>query len=368
MYKRQGCCDVPLHLRLYSATRQQAERLLKRAKLKNTPKREYPLILRRDTIKVVFRNTALTNYWFKFPVFGVRGGIWLPIVPHCPIHPDYEVRETKLIRKKRGWFLHITVRKEVELKDTYSSILAVDLGQKHLAVSVILHEKGKGGEKTMEIRRPRFYGGVRRIRRHYNWLRRRLGKKKLVRVIKRLGEVEKRKVNDVLHKISRMIVNTAKKNDAIIVLGKLKGIRKRVNKKRKGKVGKRIVNTMPYYKLTQYILYKAHWEGIRVVIVPEYWTSQTCHRCGARGKRPYRSTFICTKCGLEYHADLNGAITIGKLSVGYSLADGGALLLTLSVTPRDGMPSLSCLVCNRNEMRHGRKWRISRLQSRRVSI
>ncbi|MHA1596854.1 MAG: zinc ribbon domain-containing protein [Candidatus Asgardarchaeia archaeon] len=33
----------------------------------------------------------------------------------------------------------------------------------------------------------------------------------------------------------------------------------------------------------------------------------------------------CQNCGLEYNADLNGAVNIVKLSLGYILRDGGAL-------------------------------------------
>jgi len=42
---------------------------------------------------------------------------------------------------------------------------------------------------------------------------------------KRIGHTEKRKVRAALHKISRAIVNEAKRYNAIIVLGNLKGIR-----------------------------------------------------------------------------------------------------------------------------------------------
>jgi hypothetical protein len=54
---------------LYSATRQQAEKLLKRI---GKPKegKEYPLILRRDVYRA---DAKLTPYWLKIPVYRVRG-------------------------------------------------------------------------------------------------------------------------------------------------------------------------------------------------------------------------------------------------------------------------------------------------------
>ena len=79
---------------LYSATRQQAERLRKRI---NGIKAFYPLVLRRDTIKLSRKNTNLARYWLRVPVFGIRGGIWLPIRPHCEIPEDVSSEETCVI-------------------------------------------------------------------------------------------------------------------------------------------------------------------------------------------------------------------------------------------------------------------------------
>lgn len=47
---------------------------------------------------------------------------------------------------------------------------------------------------------------------------------------KKIGRKERRVVDDLLHKISREIVNRAKEENAIIVLGDLKGIRKKKRK------------------------------------------------------------------------------------------------------------------------------------------
>ncbi|MFZ0510336.1 MAG: zinc ribbon domain-containing protein, partial [Candidatus Nitrosopolaris sp.] len=40
-----------------------------------------------------------------------------------------------------------------------------------------------------------------------------------------------------------------------------------------------------YYKLTQYITYKAALAGIKVIQVSERWTSQYCRRCYQKGVR-----------------------------------------------------------------------------------
>jgi len=95
---------------------------------------------------------------------------------------------------------------------------------------------------------------------------------------------------------------------------------------------------MPYYRLTQYIKYKAEWEGIPVLAIPEFNTSKTCHRCGEKGKRVSQGIFKCPNCGLEYNADLNGAINIAKLSLGYMLRGGAEL--TQPLTPHEGVEAV----------------------------
>ena len=248
--------DVPL----YSATRQQAQRLLRR--LKRKPKRkEYPMTLRRDVFNIRKTENKLAKFWVKIPVHHVRGGVKVPI--QIPDNQEslfsLSIREGKLLWKGDHWSLHIAVMKEVEdTPQPLSTILAVDLGERYIATSV---EYADG-----VIKNPKFYGKeVRGIRRHYAWLRKRLGERKLLRTVRKIGHAEKRKVNAILHNISRSIVNEAKKHNAIIVFGDLKGIKKRA----KGRRMNRIVSNMPYYQLTQMIAYKAQWEGLSVVKVSE---------------------------------------------------------------------------------------------------
>jgi putative transposase len=100
-------------------------------------------------------------------------------------------------------------------------------------------------------------------------------------------------INDILHKVSRAIVNEALENDSMIVLGNLKDMRK----KDKGrKFNRKLNNGFPYHRLSKFIEYKARWLGIKVVKVSEKNTSKTCHRCGHMGLR-VGSLFKCPKCG-----------------------------------------------------------------------
>lgn len=304
-----NCIDFYKEVGLHSATKQQALRFCRKLKLKNQP-----MIIRRDTFNIQKHDTKLSNYWAKIPIYKHS----IKVAMQFPYNQEHllmeSVRQAKLIRKKNKWFLHITIQKALELKKSYSSILAMDLGEKMIATSVV-----------SGTNRIAFYGrNIRGIRRHYAWLRKRLQERKLRKVVKRVGQTEKRKVNDQLYKIARHIVDEATQTDSVIVHGDLKGIRK--ESKNKGRRMRRIVASMPYYKLTQMITYMANWDGRQVIKIDERETSHTCSRCGSKGYRPKQGIFNCKYCGLkDFNADLNGAKNIAKRFSGQCLENGAVL-------------------------------------------
>jgi IS605 OrfB family transposase len=121
--------------------------------------------------------------------------------------------------------------------------------------------------------KPNFYGAeLRGIRGFYFNLRRKLGEKKAADKIKSLKNIESLQVNHELHKISKAIVEKAKSMNAVIVLGKLQGIRKNIKGSRRMR---RLINNFPYYRLVQYIKYKAAWRNIRALEINEADTSNT---------------------------------------------------------------------------------------------
>jgi putative transposase len=295
---------------LYSANKQQAERFYKEIK----KGKEYPISIRNDLIKIEKKDTKLVKYWIRIPVRGRRGGLWLPVKPHCEFPDEFEISESKLVKKKNGFSIHVTISKDIP-QISCSHILAVDLGERYIAVAC----------GNFDNQRPRFYGKeVRGIRRHYAWLRKRLGKKKLLREIKRIGQKERRVVDSYLHEIAKDIVFVARKTNSIIVLGDLKGIRD--SAKGKGRRFNRIVANMPYYRLSEFIKYKAAWLGVPVVIRKEYKTSITCHRCGVEGKRLSQARFKCDNCNLDhFNADVNGVRNHLQRELSYTGSSGASV-------------------------------------------
>jgi len=340
--EKEGLDFLPLYknLQIYSANKQQALRFYKQINLK----KDYPVSVRKDLIKIEKNGSKLSKYWCRIPDAGRRNGLWIAIKPHQDF-PDkseffpgkFEFGESKLFRKKNhkgrwNWWIYITVVREVEIKESYSNILAIDLGSKVTATVC-----GSFGN------RPAFLGReVRGIRRHYQYLRTQLGRKKLLKKIRQMSDKEQRTVNDILHKISRQVVEKAEQTDSLIVLGDLKGIRN--SAKEKGRMFRRIVSNMPYLRLTQYVEYKAKEKGIKVVRISERNSSITCSRCGCadKGNRKSQGLFRCKPCRFEINADVNGVRNILKFSGGYMLPERAVSDPAPERAP-SAQPELPCL-------------------------
>lgn len=237
----------------------------------------------------------------------------------CPLMTkqtiDGQVCDSRLLRRDGHYELHLSLSKEIVPDAHHSSILSVDIGEKVIATAVLWHENSACNQS-----KPMFLGrNVRGLRRRYAYLRKKLGEKKLPSMIRKVGNAEQRRVNDTLHKISRQLVDVAKENNAVILLGDLTGIRS----KARGSRMNRIVGSMPSYKLTKFIIYKASWEGIPVLTTKEWHSSKTCHMCGSdHTSRPHQSLFICHACGYSCNADYNGALNLAKRLSDYMFGRG----------------------------------------------
>lgn len=181
--------------------------------------------------------------------------------------------------------------------------MGVDLGLKVPAVAVT------GDDKV------RFFGNDRQnkyVRRMFKSKRKKLGKLKKLNAIRNLDNKEQRWMKDRDHKISRAIVDFAKENKiSVIRLEQLANIRQTARTSRKNEKN---LHTWSFYRLSQFIEYKAKLTGIKVEYVNPAYTSQTCPKCSTRNKAHDRK-YKCG-CGFEKHRDLVGAMNIRYAPVG----------------------------------------------------
>lgn len=202
----------------------------------------------------------------------------------------------RITKKSNKWIAQIAVQ-VVEKEACGNNAMGVDLGLKVPAVAVT------------GIGKVTFAGNGRQnkyIRRHFKQKRRKLGKAKKINVIKKISDKEQRWMQDQDHKTSRRIVNFAKQNNvSVIKLEKLSKIRQTAKTSRKNEHN---LHTWSFYRLAQYIEYKAILEGIRIEYVDPAYTSQICPACGTLNKAKDRK-YKCT-CGYKSHRDILGATNI----------------------------------------------------------
>ncbi|MDA4113989.1 MAG: transposase [Thaumarchaeota archaeon] len=124
------------------------------------------------------------------------------------------------------------------------------------------------------------------------------------------GKREKNRTVQVLHCISKEIVERAKENHLGIVMEKLKGIRRLYRKGNgQGAPYRGRMNSWTFHEIQRQIEYKAGWEGIPVTYVSPRYTSRNCSNCGTSQKFEGR-TAICPSCGKTEDRDANASRNI----------------------------------------------------------
>ena len=185
---------------------------------------------------------------------------------------------------------------EPELKSD-GNVMGVDLGIKCPAVSYC----SDGSVK--------FYGNGRKnkyLRRHYAYLRNKLQKSKKMSAIERINNKEQRIMKDIDHKLSHDIVQTAVAHNVKLI--KLEQLSNVCSTTRKSRKNNHSLHTWSFYRLAQFIEYKAKLAGISVEYVNPAYTSQTCPICGSVHHANDRN-YTC-ECGFHIHRDLLGAMNI----------------------------------------------------------
>lgn len=148
-------------------------------------------------------------------------------------------------------------------------------------------------------------------------------KRKFSNRIKTFYNKRNTRVNDLLHKISRNIINKAiKYNIGTIVVGYNKGWKDSINI---GKRNNQIFVQIPFENLLHKLEYKCKQHGIEFVRHEESYTSKCdalvmekiCKHDVYSGKRIKRGLFQ-SSCGKLINADVNGSLNILRKVVGDS--------------------------------------------------
>jgi IS605 OrfB family transposase len=282
---------------------------------------------KRDTsIRPVFRPHAAITYdvrtlSFKGPghlsLLTLSGRIVVPFV-FRKYHAErigYPKGQSDLIRRKDGkWFLLVTVGIPDGTRFPVDDFLGVDMGLAKIAAD---------SDGETHSGKP-----VDDVRRKHNLQRRRLqrkgtkgAKKKLVRVCKKEARFRRHEN----HRISKTLVETARRTGRGIAVEDLTGIRDRVTAR--GSDARNRLSGWSFGQLYAFLAYKAQLAGVVVEKVDPRNTSRTCAECGhcERSNRKSRSKFRCQACDHEAHADVNAVRNIRAQALSKRALELGAL-------------------------------------------
>ncbi|MBW4616137.1 MAG: transposase [Desmonostoc vinosum HA7617-LM4] len=233
-----------------------------------------------------------------------------------PVIIDWAFYVPKLV--EMGWD-----GKQYEIRACYATVepvavfdgivAAVDMGEIHLAVA---HD----GEQTYILN-----GRALRAKRQYqNRLKAKLSsridqmkrgsnrRKRLVRSKQRQLAKLNNQIKDIQHKQTTRLVSTFKsRNVQTVVIGDIRDIRSSVDY---GNRANQKIHQMLHGQTRQMLTYKAEKLGMRVELIDERYTTQTCPSCGKRHK-PKNRLYKC-RCGFRFHRDGVGAINIRKKYLG----------------------------------------------------
>ncbi|MBM7845521.1 IS605 OrfB family transposase [Herpetosiphon giganteus] len=211
----------------------------------------------------------------------------------------YPVDTADLLERDGRWFLHVVVTVPAPTIVPSETIVGVDLGLSHPAVTSTRRFLGK---KRWKAREGRLFKLKRALQQRNT--------KSAKRHLKTLRRKQARFRRDCDHVVSKQIVQSVEAGSTIVVEN-LTNIRKRIKGKRRTAT-KRRLHSWSFAQLLAFIVYKAQERGSTVVAVDPRHTSQMCSCCGhqARNNRRSRAVFRCRKCSYELHADLNAAYNI----------------------------------------------------------
>jgi len=223
-----------------------------------------------------------------------EGRITLKLL-HGTYHEKFKglrVGQAWLVKGEDGLYLKVVFSKTVGLVGSNGVAVAVDINENNVAFGSM--------ERVRNIKT-----GERAVRTAYFLKRRRLQSRPRLNekpLLAKYSGRERRRVEDVYHKVANQIVGEAKELKAsTIVLEELANIRKRI---KRSKAVKGRLNRWSFRRLQKIIEYKARLSGLMVVYLNAKNTSSLCPTCGEKISPNGYRRMRCPTCRLEEDRDI----------------------------------------------------------------
>ncbi len=207
--------------------------------------------------------------------------------------------------------LSVSYSKEVEELKGLASAVGVDRNLRNLTVGGDRKVTYYGMAKAVDIAEIT-KSAVRSFKRNDV----RVGK----RIASKYGRRKRGRIQNILHRVSKMVVADAVKDKQAIAFEDIRDIRRLYQKGNgQGRSYRGMMNSWPYAEIKRQIEYKAAWAGIPVIRLTEAetrGTSSNCYRCGERLQGAAREDvqhdrqLWCPKCGKWFDRDLVAVMNI----------------------------------------------------------
>jgi putative transposase len=245
-------------------------------------------------------------FWFSWGSFRIathKGHLTTPfrLHRHAEKFKGWQVKGSRIIALGDEYCLHVTFKKAVEEKE-YEGILGIDVNEKSIDLAVI--KPGKVRFVKIDISEAKYIRD-RYFRKRRNIQSKVCGKARAELLAKYSGR-EKRRINNILHKVSKTIAEIAAEENVKPVMEELKDIRNRI---KYGRRMNRRIHSIPFRKIQSTDSYKSIERGYKPENVGAKNTSKTCPICGELNK-PNGHVFKCRRCGLQADRHLVAAWNI----------------------------------------------------------
>ncbi|NEO56850.1 MAG: IS200/IS605 family element transposase accessory protein TnpB [Okeania sp. SIO3B5] len=289
---------------------------------------------------VVYTTQAISKRQLKQGIINPsKTGIYLKTLV-----PTSQIKQVRLIPRLNHYVIEVIYEKcekQYELEKNYCA--SIDIGLNNLATLTF----NQAGIKPLLINgRP-----LKSINQYYNkiksFLQSQLQENQSSKRLKKLCNKREFKINDYLHKSSRLIINTLINHKiGTLIIGHNEDWKQKINL---GKRNNQNFVSVPYKRLIEMLSYKAKMVGIDVIITEESYTSASSfidndlipvYKKGEKnqvtfsGKRIKRGLYRTASIGL-INADVNGSLNIMKKAVPNVFDYGieGVVVHPVRVTP-----------------------------------
>ena len=277
-------------------------------------------IARMETIDVVDPKATMVKKRARGYAIRPKGFPTIRIFPSRALPAGCPLKALRIVRKPSRVYVDLTYEVEKQPLPKRESSVGIDLGVRKRAVL-------STGERIERNRRD--WGEIRKQQRKVSRCQR--GSNRRRKRVRRLAAIRFRegvRSRNACHRATTRIV----REHGLIAVEKL-NVQGMTTKGLNKKGLNREILTQSWGIFRNQLQYKAEWAGREFVEVNAAYTSQDCHRCGARNRPGRSETYRCASCGLEMDRDDNAAINILRAGVSAlgagTWADGPSVALEL---------------------------------------